>query len=718
MVAIAPAASANGGSGPVSPDSFQFQRASTSPSSFLVKPSETATIEPYTYVSEAWTGWPLRENTVLSRNTFDITSLPSGVIESWENRYWNAYNFQVDGCDFYEDTPTMRLPDACVNQLFVGDTIEVENSTNTDATVGTNAASLRVKYGKKTFVASEAVVAQTSTRIELLDAEAVTLTDTESDLNLNFEVCLAEETLAEGDVLTVHPVMTRGGADTDFTLDEFDGALTNLDNPGAGITYEVPAPEEGEDLQNLAVYLYFSVDETVAGTYAGTVDFKLNGTSVTELCPDYEPGWPELSSSSGVVGSAGADISGRYNVPTDAYTANENFDQYSSSSDGFGGMFYWGFESDDYEDNDNAVVSVVHMDGSTPSDDLAGAGEIIVNTGRFGFFQIARYGDGGVKWFTLVEGNKGAYKFAAGQMANNTSETRNLTGKVFNGVCGKGLTSNFVVAIPAATVNPLVQVYCASGSISKSVLAKIVAGKVSAVATLGTGTKTRPCVVATIGTDTRATGSQHAVVYYTRVSEKDADGYCGGGDIEVLSRSITTVTSALVAMRAPLTTSPWVGAGGEPAFLQIAAGSSPGTWFGVTNEMAEEYYSPHTATQLFSMTATAITVEADIMLDDTTDFGDWSLVTPRGQRSDTLWTLMVAGSASVDGENIGRATVATIDTETGVVTDGDIVEATGAGYQSGRIIGAFSADSEGNATLYTMVSETQYSAGTWNFAPE
>lgn len=611
----------------------------------------------------------------------------------------------------------MNLPDTCVRRLSVRDSIYVDNNSNTDATVVTNAADLRVKYGKKTFVGSEVVVNSASARIQIFDAAAVTLEESDTDLYLNFQVCLAEETLVEGDVLTVHPVMTRGGLSTEFTVSDWDGLLTGND-PDAEITYEVPAAEEGEDLENLVVVLDFVPAETTSGIYAGTVDFKLNGTSVTEPCPDYEPGWPELSTSSGVVGSAEADISGRYNVPTDAYTANENFDQYSSSTDGFGGMFYWGFESDDYEDNDNAVVSVVHMDGSTPSDDLAGAGEIIVNTGRFGFFQIARYGDGGDKWFTLVEGNKGAYKFAAGQMANNTSETRNLTGKVFNGVCGKGFTANSVVAIPAATVNPLVQVYCASGSISKSVLAKIVAGKVSAVATLGTGTKTRPCVVATIGTDTRATGTQHAVVYYTRVSEKDADGYCGGGDIEVLSRSITTVTSALVATRAPLTASPWVGAGGEPAFLQIAAGSSPGTWFGVTNEMAEEYYSPHTATQLFSMTATAITVEADIMLDDTTDFGDWSLVTPLGQRSNTLWTLMVAGSASVDGENIGRATVATIDTETGVVTNGDIVEATGAGYQSGRIIGAFSADSEGNATLYTVVSETQYSAGTWSFAPE
>jgi hypothetical protein len=178
------------------------------------------------------------------------------------------------------------------------------------------------------------------------------------------------------------------------------------------------------------------------------------------------------------------------------------------------------------------------------------------------------------------------------------------------------------------------------------------------------------------------------------------------------------VTAALTATQARVTSNPWTGRDDEPDFIDIAAGSVSGTWFGVSHEMIEPGYSPSVPAQLFTMTATAITIESsDIALDESTNFGDWSMVSPLNQESPTQWSLMITGETEFDGESIGLATVATINPETGVVTNGDILEMRGMGYQTSRIIARFSAESGGNATMYTVTDENTYSSTMWSFVP-
>jgi hypothetical protein len=119
------------------------------------------------------------------------------------------------------------------------------------------------------------------------------------------------------------------------------------------------------------------------------------------------------------------------------------------------------------------------------------------------------------------------------------------------------------------------------------------------------------------------------------------------------------------------------------------------------------------------MTGSGITTKPnDIAFDESTSFGEYASVSPLSQESSTEWSLMITGSAEFDGEGIGRATVATVNTETGVITNGDILEMRGMGYQSSRIIGYFSADSDGNATMYTVNSENTYMASVWGFLLE
>jgi len=138
----------------------------------------------------------------------------------------------------------------------------------------------------------------------------------------------------------------------------------------------------------------------------------------------------------------------------------------------------------------------------------------------------------------------------------------------------------------------------------------------------------------------------------------------------------------------------------------------------VTNEIEilieDDYYTySQTSEQLFSMTGSAITIESEITMDDSTDFGDWFNVEPLSQ-SPGGWTLMISGSADIDSENLGRATVATINPETGVVTNGDVLQATGMGYFSGRVIGRFSADSDGNENFYIVTDADNYVVTSWS----
>jgi hypothetical protein len=716
LVAITPAANAVGGSGPISPTEFSFSRASTDGSSYIVKPNETAGLQSTTSVDENWTVWPLPRNTVLSRTALKVTTLPADVEQyEWDYRNWQIADWQVDDCLYYEDSTTLKLTSAmtCARSLWVSDTITVQNNSASNKTVVTNAGALRVKYGKKTIGASLAVTNTAVANVTTRDIESVAITNAEDYVTLTFSVCLAEEFLTADEQLTVHPIVTRNGSDTAFTINDWEDQLLNEMSPEAGVKYVVPTPEEGADLENVIVSVNLSVDETVAGTYTGSVDVKKNGTSVTEPCPTDEAGWPTLTEIDGVSGSAEATITSR-SVPSDTYTANDNFDQYSSQDDGFGGMFYWGYPGESWEDNANSDVNIVHMNGDTPNNSLAGAGEIDVSLGSTPYLEIARFGQNGQSWYTLVEGNRGSYELTTGSMTTAGTQTSTFASRALNGLCGRGFISQGLGAISAATVNPILHVYCASGSISKAVVAKVVGGRASVVTTLGTGTRSRPCVVPSVGTDTRAAGNQAAVVFYTRVSSRDSEGMCGGWGATVSSRSITTVTADLAATQNRITSNPWTGRD-EPAFLQIAAGSSPGTWFGVSNEMIDVGYSPHIPAQLFSMTGTAITIRSnEITLDDSTDFGEWSLVSPLSQVTSNEWTLTISGTASVDSENVDRATVATINPNTGVITNGDILEMTDMGYVSGRIIGSFSTDSNGNATMYAVTGTGTYKSTVWS----
>ena len=737
-----PTASAD--SGPVNAQSYSYTRDAVG-NALTIRAGEEGQVVSNAFLSDEYSGWPAANNTVFTRTAFQLKNVPAPLVPDYYplevSRNWSGSEWTMegepscDGADGYESTLTITSSSNCINNLSVRDSYYLENDTAGDLVVNTNFSSQVMKAGKKgkratTITTSNGLTNSLSGNFEIYNEESVTVTAEDMNLYTYFEMCIDESLVGTGDVLDIdYEFSHRVGAGSatpvsaaDFAVGEGDGweygTWDTTDE--SSMTFEItadPDPEENLKLSfSISMYDVNYDDTTEAGTYAGTVDVKLAGSSVLEPCPTYDADWPTLSTIDGDI-APDATTSDSLNLPTSFSIENDNFEQYSSSPDGFGGMFYWGYPGATYQDNPNSEVSVVHMNGDTPSNQLAGIGSVMINTGKYGFFEIGRFGEGGGSWFALVPGNKGAYSFKSGSMSTSAGQvTASFTSKTLNGLCGRGFTAGYVSAVSAATVSPLLNVYCANGAISKSVLAKVVSNRVSVVTTLATGTRSRPCVVTSLGTDSRASGTQAAVVVYTRVSSKDIAGYCGSAGATVSSRSITTVTAALAATRVTVSSNPWTGREYEPDFINIAAGSDSGTWFGVSNEAIEAGYSAVVPAQLFTMTATAITIESnDITIDDSTSFGDWASVTPLNQESPSQWSLMITGSTEFDSEGIGLATIATINPETGVITNGDILEMRGMGSLSGRIIARFSSGSHGNATMYTVTSADNYKITEWEY---
>jgi nucleoid DNA-binding protein len=122
---------------------------------------------------------------------------------------------------------------------------------------------------------------------------------------------------------------------------------------------------------------------------------------------------------------------------------------------------------------------------------------------------------------------------------------------------------------------------------------------------------------------------------------------------------------------------------------------------------------------LFSMTGTAINEGQSITLDDMTEFGLHPQFSIVKKVSSGEWLMSInAGDPNYwllwdDGESIDRVTVASVNTSTGAVTNGDIVEISGFGEFSWRTSGFFSGDGPSGTTYFAMTGEDSYSTTTW-----
>jgi hypothetical protein len=728
LAAIAPAANANGSG--YSPTFYQFSREESAPGSIIVNDDERVTIYSGQSLGADY-AWPAPLKSVFSRSAFTQTTASMAGLTSLSDekyRYWSGSSeadplcsdLEDEGGYFFQDTATLKITagNRCLDDLSVTDQITVSNDTGSSKTVVTNSMSQVLKVGKRDISNAVGAYRYFYGSVEKTDAASVTLDPSESSVSAYFYLCLNEDLVFGTDELTFDVSWSQGGSavsSEDLEISYYD------DNGDPADTYLVPEDNPYDQVISFSVRLNTEDGEgtpiDATGTHVVTADVSLigdsAGNSVLEECPlaATEPLWPEVT----IVNGEGpqATTTDR-DMPDDTFTGNSNWDRYMASPDGFGGAFHHGMTNDDGA----GTATLVQLGASGPQNDYNGTGSRNIVSDTDGNFDLGRYGAAGANQFTLVAKAKGNWEYTTSTMAGATPVTRTFTKASLTRLCVRGFTAYWMSSLSTPTVNPTALVSCSKRGDFRDVLVSIVNNVPTVLERLGAPTTTRPCVATYFGSNSAATGTEVALIAYTSTTASDADGYCAGGDVDVSARSITTVTAAGVKTTTSLTESPW-GDAGEPFTVQIAPGSSAGEWVGMTSTRGEEW-EPIPA-NLFTITGSAVTEGENITLDDTTDFGlspqyeivkkvssgEWLMSINAGNPYWGGWVL------SHDGEDFDRVTVASVNTSTGVVTNGDIVELSGFGLYSWRVHSFFSGYGPNGTTYFAMTGEDSYSTTTW-----
>ena len=730
LVAIAPAANANGSG--YSPTLYEFNREESAPGSMLVKDDERVTIYSGQSLDENY-AWPAPLKSVFSRSAFtQTTASMAGLTSLSDDKYrlWSGSSQADPLCsdledgagNFYQESATLKINagNRCLEYLDVSDEITVSNDTGSSKTVVTNSMSQVLKVGKKDVSNAVGAYRYLSGSVRKTDVASVTLDPDEYNVNAYFELCLNEDLVYGTDILAFDVSWSQDGSavsSEDLNISYYD------DNGDPADTYLVPEENPYDQVISFWVQLK-SLDETetpidATGTHVVTADVSLigdpAGDSVLEECPlaATEPLWPEVT----IVNGEGpqATTTDR-DMPDDTFTGNSNWDRYMAFPDGFGGAFHHGMTNDEGA----GTATLVQLGATGPQNDYNGTGGRTLTSDSDGNFGIGRYGAAGANQFTLVAKAKGNWEYTTSTMAGASLVTRTFAKSSLAKLCLRGFTFDWISVLNTPTVNPTALVSCSKRGDLRDVLVSIVNNVPAVVQRLGTPTTTRPCVTTAFGSNNAATGTEVALIAYTSTTASDADGNCAGGDVDVSARSITTITAAGVPTTTPLTGNPWGDAVGEPYYIQITPGSSASEWVGMSFTRGEEWES--IPANLFTMTGSAVTEGENITLDDdTTDFGlspqykivkkvssgEWLMSINAGNPYWGGWVL------SHDGEEFDRVTVASVDTSTGVVTNGDIVELSGFGLYSWRVHSFFSGDGPNGTTYFAMTGEDSYSTTTW-----
>lgn len=712
VVAIAPAAHAID---PVEPKRFSLSRLGVD-GVMTVKPGERVTLSSQHIIDADYPKWPLAKGAVLTRTAFEVDNNTDLVFDEYEpERFWYGWSSDDDTCSFDHVGSKLTVANSfrCINYLNVSDERYVQNDSGSNETVTTNADAQVLKNGKKKL-SGTGIASVFAGWVSVEDVSAYTVTaPNETDLAMDFEVCLVEEDLIAGGNLAIELDVTRDNASVD-SADYNISDWQDLDGDGVednDFTYTVSEDGVQDDLR---ISFQVTFPTTLSGEYSGTLDVTRSGNSVIEECADTTtPGWPTITNDgSGGVNDPQATVDDTLSWSDSAGRfESSDWDQFDNNVDGFGGVYYWA-----RPDTVPGSARIVNLGPTGPDTDFNGTGYLDITTDPEGYIDIGSYGAAGANFAALVQTNGSTWKLTTGSKstAANTASV-NLTKKAVVKACPADYTVSYLSVVSAPTTNLILEVHCRSGVISRQVYASVVSGKLVKLVTLGKPTKTRPCVVPSVGVNTEATGTEAAIVLYSRTSSKDGNGFCGAMDAIVSNRSITTISAAGVASATTTITDPW--GGEEPGYMSIAAGDDVGEWIGTTYQPSSDMYSPSPLGTTFTLEGTTIVMGESITLDDSVDFGEWSFVQPVAKISATKWTVSIEGNTTNDGANVGRATVGTINTTTGQITNGDVVSTTDMGYFSSRLLDRMSLDSSGRATLYTVTGDagaySQYTATRW-----
>ena len=659
-----------------------------------------------TSVTSDWAGWPLKKGAKLTRTALVATLDPlTASSDVW--RYWNGYNQENQECEGVWDYAvghTMAQTEICIDTLDVVDNVSVDNNSGSPTTISFNAPDQVLKNGKTVLSGKEGVDSSLVGQV-VDDGGSATTVDGEDGINISFRGCIDEDLLdPSGEDLTVEITVTRGGVSGGVTLErgvDYDlwasSDYTDTDSDPSVITYAAPSESDfGGPLENLEVQIDAYLYVPTAGTYSGMIDVKdASNQSVLEECPadNQDPSFPTSIGHHDYSGQPAITISSAKSLPSHIDQTKDDFSLYSSTADGFGGMFYMTYASDPYVTSNPPLSRIVHMN-STGADESFNDSTGVLSTpvGRDGQLDIGRYDANGSKWFTIAPSST-SWSIKKGSMTTGAATTTTISSKTLAKSCPKGYKPLYLSGMTAPTVNPTASLLCTKGQLMSYGIVSITPTGSTLLKQLGSATSASPCVIPQFGMNPSASaGTDIALVVYTRTSSKSPeDGSCGAFDATTTARAITTITQAGSAVTTNVSENPWGvdvdGVNHEPGSAELAPVDDHGTsWIGISStatQMGDPSFPDYTFTISNAATSPTLSVDKSDTVTFDHDFGPWAWVRPLYKVSDSSWLVAIQGETNFDGETTAKYGVSQLNVTTGQITDGQVGTMSGYGYWTG-----------------------------------
>ena len=455
-----------------------------------------------------------------------------------------------------------------------------------------------------------------------------------------------------------------------------------------------------------------------------------------EACPNYneDPSFPASIGHVDYSAQPAITISSAKSLPSQTDQTKDDFSLYTSSADGFGGLFYLTYASDPWAAGTPPTATIVHMDGSGADDNFNDStGVLSMAGGRDGQLDIGRYDANGAKWFTIAPSST-SWSVKMGSMTTGASTTTVIPSKTLAKSCPKGYKPIYLSGMSAPTVNPMASLLCVKGQLMSYGIVSLSSAGSTLVKQLGSATTTRPCVIPQFGMNPSATATNDvALAIYTRTSSKSDDGSCGAVGATTSARAITTITRAGTTVTTAVSGNPW-GVDGddvdhEPGSAELAPANDQGTsWIGISSTAVyngEPSFPDYTFTISNAATTPTLSVDNSDVVTLDHDFGPWAWVRPLYKVTDTSWLVAIQGETTFDGETTAKYSVSQLNVTTGQITDGQVATMSGYGaWASGRIASSLSVKSgKANGAYWYVLTDADsphghYKVASWTYSPE
>ena len=710
----------------------------------------TAELQAYGY-----SGWDSNP-TQFSMSEFSLGSLPSGVSVTSTKYYWTADNTSDpmanchQGQTFTTDSSKVNftLTVSCkddINRVWGEIDYVITNTSGSDQTVNTNTETAEMLVGGVSE--SSSYVRLEASYVEQMDESGITIPDNASSyVYLDFgTLCIASA--AAGETLDIERVGTYDGVD----LPQYDNNASPsqtlyLDDQTSGFysyaseypyqktifdTYDVTS-------SNRTIYgARFQIRDsgaTLHGTLLiASLDLTLAGESQLETCSSGGGGggggtpssYPVLSGLRTTKPSAEGkgQISAAKSLPLMSNGQSTN----SAVAGPVGDAFYWGIDSSGAKPKAN----VVRITSSGTAAKIGGTTTKLVKELDTGALMrgFGWYGANASKYVLLATDGSTGYKIYFGNLADGSgTSTKTLTGARVTAICGDGYMPNLNL-VSAPTPTPIVNVFCSPmgmGGDWFSVYGKLEADTGSAMKItlldLPKPTVAKPCVYMTIGRNSKATGTNVAMIVYAAVGVKTSEDLggmpsdeCAGKSIS--SRSLLTVTAAGVTKKSTVTGAPFGTT--ESIMSRIAPGKTANTW--IMFFISGGFTSPgSTVTKGYTISATGqIAAKGTISLGSV----GTSFVAPGGMMTQDALTpikelpngtwLAYRTQLRYDQSTYTIA-LAKYNPTTGAVTTGDALKLASYSQPAGKYINVIGTDSAvGSLRYFVLTAAGKYKVATW-----